>query len=147
MKCRKIKKNLIFLAERSLSADEEKKLLLHLESCADCRKQYEFLKAAELLIIEEKSSDINPYFYSAITGRLGSLESDDHPEYKPAWIKIAHGSILVVIIFTAVMFGLALGANNSKYMSSKQNINQQMKGINNEYIITDKQFANSFSRY
>jgi hypothetical protein len=147
MRCKNIQKKLIFLAERSLHQDEEKQILSHLESCAICREQYEFLKNVENLIVEKKSADVSPYFYTQISGKLQILETYDQPEIRPVWIKIANAGILTAIIVIALITGFILGQNESKYSKSAQNLNQQNNYQQNDITVTKDQFVNNFPTY
>jgi predicted anti-sigma-YlaC factor YlaD len=147
MNCKRIKKNLIFLAEKSLPENEEKLLLNHIKNCPACKEKYELLKTAENIISEERSAELNPYFYSTVTGKLGSAEVNHQTEYKPAWIRIANGSMLIAIIAAAVILGFSLGKNDSKYLSAKQSFNQSSNGFHTEYNVTDKKPTISIPLY
>jgi hypothetical protein len=146
MDCKKIQKKLIFLAERSLPQDEEKQMLSHLENCAVCRKQYEFLLNIEKLITEERSADVSPYFYTRLSGKLQTADETEEEEFRPAWIKIAHGSILALIIVAAVFSGFKLGQNDSKYLNNGQTATQNgnAQKVNS---VTDEQLADNFPTY
>ena len=147
MECKNIKKKLIFLVEKSLGPDEEKQLLFHLESCALCREQYEFFKGIENLIIEKKSKDVSPYFFTKLSGRLESISSPEQSELRPAWIRIMHGGILAMIIIVAIISGFLLGKNDSKYSNNKQTAKKTDNTIQKEFSVYDNQFADNFPTY
>ena len=143
MECKKFKKKLVFLAEKSLPKDEEQQLLLHIESCDSCKKTYVYLMGFENLIQEEKSTEISPFFYTKLSGRLESVET--LPEkLNEVWLRLAHAGILALIVIAAVYSGLMLGlkSNNSKQAGANNN-----QATQQDLTVADEQFADNFPTY
>jgi len=129
MKCKNVKKKLIFLSEKPTLTNEEKDVVAHLENCSSCRKQYDYLTKIEYFINEERALDVSPYFYTRLSGKFESTVPAPRLKQQPAWIMVAQGGIVAAIIFVAVLSGFTLGLNDSKYMndyaSGKSNKNSQ----------------------
>jgi hypothetical protein len=143
MECKKFKKKLVLLADKSLPADEEKQLLLHLESCGSCMESYVYLTGFEKLIQEEKSTEISPFFYTKLSGRLESI-SAPAVKFNPLWLRLAHAGILAIIVIAAVYSGLMLGIKqtNIKQADTQNNISSKQ-----DITVTDEQFADNFPTY
>jgi hypothetical protein len=143
MECKKFKKKLVLLVDKSLPADEEKQLLLHLESCDSCKESYVYLTGFENLIQEEKSAEISPFFYTKLSGRL---ESSSVPQVKlnPLVLRFAHAGILAIILTAAVYSGLMLGI---KQTNSKQNDIKNNNTSKQDIPAADEQLADNFPTY
>lgn len=148
MKCKSISKKLIFLAEKSLPIAEETIIFQHLKDCVACKEQYDKLIAVEQLIHEKKLLDVSPYFYSKLKTRLESAETNEIPAIQPAFIRVAHGSFMVLIIAIAITMGIILGQNDYRFFNNnKQVLKQTDKMIQNDYSIADEQFATNYFNF
>lgn len=148
MKCKSISKKLIFLAEKSLPVAEEIIIFQHLKDCVTCKEQYDKLIAVEQLIHEKKLLDVSPYFYSKLKTRLESAETNEIPAIQPAFIRVAHGSFMVLIIAIAITMGIILGQNDYRFFNNnKQVLKQTDKMIQNDYSIADEQFATNYFNF
>ena len=148
MKCKNISKKLIFLAEKSLPIAEETIIFQHLKDCVACKEQYDKLIAVEQLIHEKKLLDVSPYFYSKLKTRLESAETNEIPAIQPAFIRVAHGSFMVLIIAIAITMGIILGQNDYRFFNNnKQVLKQTDKMIQNDYSIADEQFATNYFNF
>lgn len=145
MKCKSISKKLIFLAEKSLPVAEEIIIFQHLKDCVTCKEQYDKLIAVEQLIHEKKLLDVSPYFYSKLKTRLESAETNEIPAIQPAFIRVAHGSFMVLIIAIAITMGIILGQNDYRFFNNnKQVLKQTDKMIQSDYSIAEEQFATNY---
>lgn len=143
MECKKFKKKLVFLAEKSLPLDEEKQLLLHMETCDFCKESYAYLCGFENLIQYEKSIEASPFFYTKLSGRLESI-SIPAIKLNSVWLRLAQAGILVIIVFVAVYSGLILG---NKSNTTKQTVTQKDQSIQQDLTVADEQFADNFPTY
>jgi len=143
MECKKFIKKLVLLADKSLPEDEEQQLLLHLESCDSCKESYVYLTGFEKLIQEEKSTEISPFFYTKLSGRLESVSTAEI-KLNPLWMRLAHAGILAIIVIAAVYSGLMLGI---KQTNIKQADTQNNNSSQQDVTITDEQFADNFPTY
>ena len=116
MKCKAVHKKLIFYIEGSLPEKEMQQIAGHLRECPECLLFSEDLKKTMEIIGLEKSSKVNPFFYTRVKAKL---ENTEEPEIvkTPAFVRIlqpvAFSILLLLGIYTGVRIGQIPQTKNS----------------------------------
>ena len=100
MDCKSTEKKLIFFIEHSLPREEAVLVAAHLEQCPECRAKLEFIKDILVQADIEKNTEVNPFLFTRIQGRLANAETHKTKRIlRPLAIAIA----LVIGIFSGII--------------------------------------------
>lgn len=103
MSCEKFKILLSAYLDGEVTKDEEEKLLEHLEKCADCSRELEYLKEIKKVFLLKEKRKPEEFFETRLFARI----KDKRKQLVwQAYFPVVKKSILVVLIFFLLMVGL-----------------------------------------
>lgn len=88
---------------RRLSVEE------HLNSCEECRRNYNAMRMANEVILEEKLIRSNPYLSTRIMSVLNEEMQPDADRNIPAYQKVVQTSLIGLAIAASVFIGIMAG--------------------------------------
>ncbi len=111
MECKTIHKKLIFFLEGDLPEREAELMKVHLSGCKDCAAFAEELRKTLGIIEEEKSAEINPFFYTRLKARLeAQTEPAIIPFWKPVLIRVVQPVVFSILLIAGIYSGYKIGA-------------------------------------
>jgi predicted anti-sigma-YlaC factor YlaD len=102
MDCKSTEKKLIFFIENSLKPEESVLVAAHLEQCPECRAKLEFLKEILAQADIEKATEVNPFLFTRIQGRLEQVKKQKN---KRILQPLAISAALVIGIISGILLG------------------------------------------
>lgn len=110
MKCKTIHKKLIFFLEEDLQEKEMEQIKVHLSACKKCAVFTEELRKTLGIIEDEKSVEINPFFYTRLRARLESqTEPEKVPIWKPALVRVIQPVFFSLLLIAGIYTGFRIG--------------------------------------
>jgi predicted anti-sigma-YlaC factor YlaD len=106
MKCRNIKKNLIYYIDNELSVDRAINVTNHLENCTNCRNYLAFLQSELHIINEEKNQEVTPFFYTR-------LENEEEYRIQRSWISLLQPALFSLVLMIGIYGGFQIGNDAS----------------------------------
>ena len=102
MSCKKFKILISAYLDQEITKDEEKKLLNHLKTCADCARELEYLKQIKGIFLLKEKKEPEEFFESRLFTRI---ENNGKQRIWHAYFPVFKKSILVVLIFFLLIVG------------------------------------------
>jgi len=102
MCCKKFRILLSAYLDQEITKDEEKKLLNHLKTCADCARELEYLKQIKGIFLLKEKKEPEEFFETRLFTRIKDKRK------QPIWhayFPVFKKSILVVLIFFLLIVG------------------------------------------
>ena len=110
MKCKTIHKNLIFFLEGELPEKTTEQINTHLSECGECAAFAEDLKKTMGIIEKEKTTNINPFFYTRLKSKLESQEIPGSvPFWQPVLVKVIQPVFFSLLLVAGVYAGFRIG--------------------------------------
>ncbi|QGY44392.1 hypothetical protein GM418_12205 [Maribellus comscasis] len=109
MKCKTIHKNLVFFLEGDLPEIKKKQIEAHISNCDDCSAFAQDLKKTLGIIEKEKTTEINPFFYTRLKARLESqAEPAKIPFWKPVLAKVVQPVFFSILLIAGIYTGFKI---------------------------------------
>jgi len=109
MKCKNIHNKLIFFLENELPVSEIKQIEKHIGKCPECALFVEDMKKTLGIIEIEKSSEINPFFYTRVKAKLdNSNAKQEIPAGTPIFVRVLQPVAFSVILLLGVYGGIKI---------------------------------------
>lgn len=110
MSCRTIHKKLIFFLEGDLSKPEAEAVSAHLAQCPECAAFFEDMKKTLHILQEEKSPDINPFFYTRLRARMeNEAEEVTRPAGFSLWERVLQPALFTMLLLAGIYAGMKIG--------------------------------------
>ena len=103
MSCEKFKILLSAYLDREITKDEEEKLVEHLQKCADCSRELEYLKEIKKVFLLKEKREPEEFFETRLFARI--KDKRKQPVWQ-AYFPVFKKSILAVLIFFLLTVGL-----------------------------------------
>lgn len=131
MKCKTIHNKLIFFLEKELPVSEMKEVQEHLKSCSECALFAEEMQLTFGILEEERTLEVNPYFYTRVKARL---ENQDTKQVvgRPMLARVLQPLAFSLILLLGVYGGIKLGQPYKTELASGTLTEQQMIPFLNE---------------
>ena len=137
MKCKSTYKDLIFYIDGELSSQRRKEISRHLESCPECMKLYNELKATLGIVELEKNVEPNPFLATRIKENI-SKSRNKKSLFAPSFQKIFQPALfsflMVVGIFAGVMLGNSFTPTNTGKLSELEIEQSYLNDLQQEQI-------------
>ena len=131
MNCKTIHNKLIFFLEKELPVSEMKLVQEHLENCSECVLFVEEMRRTFGILEEEKTPELNPYFYTRVKAKL--LNHDREVlERRPILTRVLQPAAFSIILLLGVYGGIKLGQPNKSTLTVNTLNEQQMIPYLNE---------------
>lgn len=113
-----MQEQLIFFLEGSLPDEQKKQVAAHLESCDNCRRLYQKLKADMALLEDDRNLALDPYFFARVKNKLST------PRELPAWRskRVLQPAFFLLVLALGIQLGIWVGG---KYDSPHQTVSQE----------------------
>jgi len=108
MNCGKTKKMISLYLDNELKEAEKKEMLLHIDSCPKCRKDFEFTTEILQNLDPAEHIDVSPYFFQKLQSRIKENNKEFFPLFNPrfAFASVATLSIIIASsFFTGALMG------------------------------------------
>jgi len=102
MCCKKFRILLSAYLDQEITKDEEKKLLNHLKTCADCARELEYLKQIKGIFLLKEKKEPEEFFETRLFARIKNKGKQGIPQ---AYFRVFKKSILVILIFFLLIVG------------------------------------------
>ncbi len=133
MKCKTLHKNLIFFLEGELPAKEMEAIKSHLSDCEVCAAFAEEMKKTLKIINEEKSPEVNPFFYTRLKVRLESqVEPKKISIWQPVLIKAVQPTFFSLLLLAGIYGGFKIASPVRVNMASTEITNNEIIPYLNE---------------
>ncbi len=110
MKCKKLHKKLIFFLEGDLPEREANEVAIHLDECARCAAFAVELKKTLKIIDQERSPEVNPFFYTRLKARMQEQEEAKRERIGfPVWEKVLQPAFFTLIMLAGIYTGIKIG--------------------------------------
>jgi predicted anti-sigma-YlaC factor YlaD len=110
MKCKTLHTKIIFFTEGSLPAREMEKIKIHLENCSDCAAFYNEMKKTLAVIENEKTPQLNPFFYTRVKARLeNQVENVAVTRQNPVLVRILQPALFSLLLLAGIYAGVKIG--------------------------------------
>ena len=141
MKCKTIHSKIIFYLEGELVPEEMEQIKLHISECSDCSAFAVELKKSLAILDLEKSTKVNPFFYTRLKAKLENQESKQNEIFRrPVLIRIlqpAFFSILLIIgIYAGIKIGQPANSTATTGIYAEQDLIPYLDEMKNETIET-----------
>ncbi len=131
MKCKKIHSKVIFFLEKELPDSEMIRVKEHLSSCSECTHFVEEMKRTLSIFDEEKSAEVNPFFYTRVKARLQSQEQEVYAG-RPVLARILQPLAFSILLIIGIYGGIKLGEPYKSAVAVNVLSDQQMIPYLNE---------------
>jgi anti-sigma factor RsiW len=110
MKCKTLHKNIIFFIDGELPAAEMEQMKIHLSECRDCAAFAENMKKTLAVINNEKTQQLNPFFYTRVKARLeNQAEQVVVTRRTPVLLRILQPALFSLLLLAGVYTGIKIG--------------------------------------
>ncbi|RLD41502.1 MAG: hypothetical protein DRI86_13280 [Bacteroidetes bacterium] len=97
MKCNDVKEKLIPFINNELDYQQMDSINIHINTCKDCKKIYEFTKNSLLTINKDKRSDSNPFFYQSVMTKMENKHETKKISISQNILKYSAAAMLSII--------------------------------------------------
>lgn len=119
MKCKAIHKKLISFLDGDLPEEEMKQVQKHLNDCNKCFAFVTEMKKTFDVLGEEKSTDVNPFFYTRLKARLENEEEENPaPEKLPGLVKVFQPVFFSVLLLLGIYSGYKIAQPTSSLQAN-----------------------------
>ena len=135
MQCKDFHKNIFKYLVKELAIDTYDEMQQHLYSCENCQSLVSKLKNTDEMILNEKITEPDPFFYNRLEARMerehNELNAEKH-KFIPA-LKYALASMVIIIsLLSGTMLGL--GFRNDSSQVNEENISYIDSYTNDYYL-------------
>lgn len=110
MNCKTLHTKIIFFLEGGLPASEMEEVKIHLESCSDCAAFANEMKKTLAVIENEKTPQLNPFFYIRVKARLeNQSQSVDATRQVPVLVRILQPAMFSLLLLAGIYTGVKIG--------------------------------------
>jgi predicted anti-sigma-YlaC factor YlaD len=118
--------------EEKLSDDMKVQVDAHLETCKDCREQYNVESLAYRIIDEEKEAEFNPFLATRIMSQIENLETE-RKQTIPIYEKLLRPALITGLLCIALISGVTIG-NLTNPEGYKESIPEELALIDDSSI-------------
>ncbi len=109
MNCGKAEKMISLYLDNELKEAQKQEMLLHIDSCPKCRKNFEFTNEILQNLRSEDHIDVSPYFFQKLQRRIKENENREFfPLFNPRFA-FASAAALSIIIGSSFFAGALIG--------------------------------------
>ena len=109
MKCKKLHKKLIFFLEGDLPEREANEVAVHLDECDRCAAFAVELKKTLNIIDQERSPEVNPFFYTRLKASMEEQEEAKRVRVgSPVWEKVLQPALFSLIMLAGIYSGIKI---------------------------------------
>ena len=108
MRCRDIRRELIFYTDHELSVEKHAAVKRHLEKCTSCEAYYAFLQGEMEVIGKERNQEASPFFYTRLSARL---EGQPNSQAKKIWVQLLQPAFFTLLLIAGIYSSIRLGSN------------------------------------
>ena len=110
MKCKTLHTKIIFFLEGELPAAEMEQMKIHLLECSECAAFAEEMKKTLAIINNEKTPQLNPFFYTRVKARLeNQTEQVVATRQVPVLVRILQPALFSLLLLAGVYTGIKIG--------------------------------------
>jgi len=110
MKCKTLHTKIIFFLEGELPAAEMEQMKIHLLECSECAAFAEEMKKTLAIISNEKTPQLNPFFYTRVKARLeNQTEQVVATRQVPVLVRILQPALFSLLLLAGVYTGIKIG--------------------------------------
>ncbi len=110
MNCKKHRDKIIFFLEGDLPGHEMEEVRHHLAECGDCAAFAEELKKTLGVLQEERSPEVNPFFYTRLKARMEAPAAEMlRAEQRPAWERVLQPVFFSLLLLLGIYAGITIG--------------------------------------
>jgi predicted anti-sigma-YlaC factor YlaD len=102
MSCKKFRILLSAYVDQEITENEEKKLLDHLKTCADCARELEYLKQIKRIFILKGKKEPQEFFETRLFERIKNKAKQ---AIRRAYSPVFKRSIVIILIFFLLIVG------------------------------------------
>jgi len=103
MSCKKFRILLSAYLDQEITKDEEEELLEHLEKCADCARELDYLKGIKKVFLLKEKKEPQEFFETRLLARIKDIEKQP---VSGAFFPVFKKSILAALFFFLLIVGL-----------------------------------------
>ena len=110
MNCNTLHTKLIFFLEGELPGWEMEEVKIHFERCPDCVAFAEEMKKTLAIIGNEKTPQLNPFFYTRVKARLeNQAENVAVTRQTPVLVRILQPAMFSLLLLAGIYTGIKIG--------------------------------------
>jgi hypothetical protein len=110
MNCKTLHTKIIFFLEGSLPAWEMEEIKIHLENCSDCAVFANEMKKTLAVIENEKTPQLNPFFYTRVKTRLeNQTENVVATRQTSVLVRILQPALFSLLLIAGIYSGIKIG--------------------------------------
>jgi anti-sigma factor RsiW len=110
MQCKKLHKKLIFFLEGDLPGHEMEQVKQHLAECDECAAFASEMSKTLTILQEEKSPEVNPFFYTRLKARLES-QTEKPAQFirNPFVARVLQPAFFSLLLLAGIYTGVKIG--------------------------------------
>lgn len=110
MNCKTLHTRIIFFTEGSLPAWEMEEVKIHLGTCTYCAAFADEIKKTLALLENDKTRQINPFFYTRVKARLeNQAENAVATRQTPVLVRILQPALFSLLLLAGIYTGIRIG--------------------------------------
>jgi len=110
MNCKILHTKIIFFTEGVLPEWEKEEIKMHLEYCSDCAAFANEMKKTLAVIENEKTPQLNPFFYTRVKARIENLDENVALTRKvPVLVRILQPALFSLLLMAGIYTGVKIG--------------------------------------
>ena len=110
MKCKTLHTKIIFFIDGELPAAEMEQMKIHLSECSECAAFTGEMKKTLAVIENEKTPQLNPFFYTRVKARLEKqAENLTATRQTPALVRILQPALFSLLLMVGIYTGVKIG--------------------------------------
>ncbi len=110
MNCKTLHKELIFFLEGDLPLEKREQLEAHLNECPDCAAFAADIKKTLQVTENEKSTEVNPFFYTRVKAKLENNETQHIAAFENVFLrKVLQPVLFSILLIIGVYSGIKIG--------------------------------------
>ena len=109
MNCNTLHTKIIFFLEGELPGWEMEEVKIHLDRCSDCVAFAEEMKKTLAIIENEKTPQLNPFFYTRVKARLeNQTENVGATRQAPVLVRILQPALFTLLLIAGIYTGVKI---------------------------------------
>lgn len=110
MNCKTVHNKLIFFLEKELPVSEMEQVQKHISACPGCSLFFEDMKKTLSILDEEKSPEVNPFFYTRVKAKLENMETvQESIVSRPVLTRVLQPVVFSIILLLGIYSGIKIG--------------------------------------
>jgi len=110
MKCKTLHTKIIFFIDGELPAAEMEQMKIHLSECSECAAFTGEMKKTLAVIENEKTPQLNPFFYTRVKARLEKqAENLTATRQTPTLVHILQPALFSLLLMAGIYTGVKIG--------------------------------------